>query len=68
MQGRAIREVTISLYRRWLAEEIVPASSLSPEQWMREWIQLGEETLHNSPPGPTATELLEDDRNRLEDP
>lgn len=36
------------------------------EQWLEEWLRLGEETLHNAPPGPTATEILAADRNRLE--
>ena len=102
LQGRTIREVTIDLYQAWLAQEPTAKSSaeppLSPEQWVKEWIRLGQETLRtapqpkataiaddrspeqaledlfkladelmtNAPPGPTAREILEEDRNRLE--
>jgi hypothetical protein len=66
MQGRAIREVTMELYQYWLAEPADPASPLSPEQWLQEWIQLGEETLREAPTGPTATEVLAADRGRLD--
>lgn len=66
LQGRTIREVTVELYRSWLAEESAPASTPSPEQWLEEWLRLGEETLRDAPPGPTAREILEEDRNRLE--
>jgi hypothetical protein len=38
----------------------------SAEQWLADWIKLGEETLRDAPPGPTATEILAADRNRLE--
>lgn len=36
------------------------------EQWLEEWLRLGEEMLRNIPPSPTATEILAADRNRLE--
>ncbi len=50
-----------------------PASSArgaerSPEAWLEDWFRLGEEAFRNAPPGPTATEILEADRNRLERP
>lgn len=66
LKGRAIREFTIDLYRHWLAEDIAAASPQSPEDWLEEWIRLGKEVLSDSPPGPTATEILAADRNRLE--
>ena len=66
LEGRAIREVTIELYKAWLNQEDVATESLSPEQWLEEWVRLGEELLHDAPPGPTAREILEKDRNRLE--
>ena len=37
----------------------------SAEQWLEDWIRLGEETLRDAPPKPTATEILAADRNRL---
>ena len=36
------------------------------EQWLEDWLKLGEETLKDAPPGPTAREILEEGRNRLE--
>jgi hypothetical protein len=66
LQGRAIREVTMELYQHWLADELVPASPQSPEEWLEAWIRLGEETLVDVPASPTATEILAADRNRLE--
>lgn len=66
LQGRAIREVTMELYQHWLVEDSVSLERQSPAQWLAEWIQLGAETLANSPPGPTATQILAADRDRLE--
>lgn len=66
LEGRAIREVTIELYQTWLAQELPAEPALSPEQWVKDWIRLGQETLRDAPPGPTAREILEEDRNRLE--
>jgi hypothetical protein len=66
LEGRAIREVTIELYQVWLAQEQTQETPISPEQWVEEWLRLGEETLRSAPPGLTAREILEQDRNRLE--
>ncbi len=66
LQGRTIREVTAELYQTWLADTPATPAAPSPEQWLEEWLKLGEETLRNAPPGPTATEILAADRNRLE--
>jgi hypothetical protein len=66
LHGRAIREVTMDLYRRWLTEEDAADVQLSPEQWLEEWIRLGADTLRAAPATPTGTEILAADRNRLE--
>ena len=66
LQGRAIREVTVELYQTWLVEELAPPAAPSPEAWLGEWIKLGEESMKDAPPGPSARELLAEDRNRLE--
>ena len=66
LQGRTIREVTTELYQQWLADGPAADSAQTPDQWLEEWLRLGEETLRNAPPGPTATEILAADRNRLE--
>ncbi len=64
--GKHVRDVTVELYQRWLAEEIHASSGQSPEEWLEEWLRLGEETLREAPPTPTATEILSADRRRLE--
>ncbi|MDR7452821.1 MAG: hypothetical protein QN129_10030 [Armatimonadota bacterium] len=63
--GKRVREVTIELYESWLTEGIAASSQRSPEEWVEEWIRLGEETLRKAPPAPTATEVLAADRRRL---
>ena len=64
--GRAVREVTMELYRRWLAEEPGSDDQTDALDWLDEWIRLGEATLRDAPDGPTAAELVAEDRRRLE--
>ena len=64
LEGRAVREVTIELYREWLDK--CSESTLPAEEWLENWLRMGAEALHDAPPGPTAREILEEDRNRLE--
>ena len=64
LEGRAVREVTIELYQRWLREE--GGVERSPREWLENWIRLGDELLRDKPAAPTAREILEEDRNRLE--
>ena len=69
LEGRPIRAVTIELFQQWLAEETSAAlqtTEPTPEQWLEDWIRLGERWSRNAPAGPTATEILEADRSRLE--
>lgn len=66
LQGRTIREVTMELYQSWLADVATTASAPSPEQWLEEWLKLADATMQDAPPGPSAREILEEDRNRLE--
>ena len=66
LEGRTIREVTTELYQAWLTQESSAEPSLTPEEWVKEWIRLGQEALRNAPPAPTVREILEEDRNRLE--
>jgi hypothetical protein len=66
LEGRAIREVTIELYQAWLTEEAPVVDDRSPEQALEDLFKLADKLTANAPPGPTARELLEEDRNRLE--
>jgi len=66
LEGRAVREVTIELYQSWLAKEVVTGATQTPEEWLADWLRLADELMKDAPPGPTARELLEEERNRLE--
>jgi hypothetical protein len=65
LDGRTVREVTIELYQAWIEEK--PASKpISAEQWLEEMFKWADEAMADLPEGPTAREILEEDRNRLE--
>jgi hypothetical protein len=66
LQGRTVREVTMELYQTWLVDAPVATAAHSPEQWLEEWLKLADEYMQDAPSGPSARELLEEDRNRLE--
>jgi hypothetical protein len=68
LEGRAIREVTIELYERWLDEERSPAGhgAQSAEQseltdaaaWLAEWERIGDEVARRSVDPRTSREIL----------
>jgi len=63
LQGRCVRDVTIELFQRWIGEE--PEEKAPPGsavEWLDEWLRFGDELSKNAPPGPSARELLEQDR------
>ncbi len=66
LEGRSVREVTTELYGQWLSGRVLPQRTAA--EWLADWVRLGEEALRESPPSPTAREILEEDRNRLERP
>lgn len=66
LQGRTIREVTMELYQSWLVDAPAMPAARSPEQWLEEWFKLADATMQAAPTGPSAREILEEDRNRLE--
>jgi len=63
--GKSVRELTIELYRRWLAEPVAEEAG-DPEAWLQEWLELADAAVNTAPPGPTARELLAKARNRLD--
>ena len=63
--GRPIRAVTVELFERWLDDDAATAT-LNPAQALDDWFRLADDVMQDTPPGPTARELLEQDRNRLE--
>ena len=66
MLGRTVREVSIELYQRWLGETPTDSASASAREWLDEWVALGSSMAGQAPNGPTATEILAADRDRLE--
>ncbi|MDE2150646.1 MAG: hypothetical protein KGJ55_12640 [Gammaproteobacteria bacterium] len=64
--GKPVREVTAELYRRWLDEPEGGRGKASPEAWLRFWLAAADKALKRAPAGPSARELLNADRNRLE--
>jgi hypothetical protein len=66
LMGLTVREVTIELYRQWLGDAPGAKAGQSPEQWLDEWQGLGSSLLEDAPEGPTASDIIAADRNRLE--
>lgn len=71
-ERRKLGELMAELVRTGLEQRLTqpPADQAqrraAAEQWLAEWLKLGAETLRDAPAGPTATEILAADRNRLE--
>ena len=65
LKGRAVRDVTIELFRNWVQEpgSTTHAAGESPASWVD---QLLEHAVPADRPGPTAREILQKDRDRLE--
>ncbi len=66
LQGRAVREVTIELYRQWLETAPAPASDKTRVDNLEDWFAMADQLMKDAPPGPTTREIIEEDRNRLE--
>ncbi len=70
--GRRVPEVTVELYEQWLEDEKVAvapmASQTAGEPWLEDWFRSADEAMSRAPAGPSARELLMQDRNRLEKP
>jgi len=67
--GRSIRDVTIELYRRWLADPPAPdlggdaeTPADASETWLASWEALGAEVGRAAVEGPTTREILVADR------
>lgn len=63
--GKPVREVTVELYRRWLGEG-GGQSEEGPDAWLDAWLDAADAALKAAPPGPSAREILDSGRNRLE--
>jgi len=66
LEGRAVREVTIELYRKWLSASHLPAPDETLAEGLRAWFEMADRAVENAPPGPSAREILSEDRDHLE--
>ena len=67
VQGRRVRDVTVELFQRWIGEKpVAKAPPGSATAWLDDWLRLGDELSKKAPPGPSAREVLEQDRARLD--
>lgn len=68
MEGRSVREVSIELYERWLAEAVGRAkkrsggqrhdASAAADAWLSRWEQLGDEIARKGVDPRTSREIL----------
>lgn len=67
LEGRPVGEVTVALYESWLREEVREESaSATADRWLDEFLSIGREAMERAPTGPTAREILDAGRDRLE--
>ena len=64
--GKPVRAVTIELFERWLEQDAPRGGEVAADEWLRSWFVLGDEYFKGAPKGPSAREILESDRNRLD--
>ena len=68
--GRRVPEVTVELYERWLVDEketsVPTAAQPADAHWLEDWFRLADAAVSRTSVGPSARELLMQDRNRLE--
>jgi len=67
LEGRAIRDVTIELYERWLADATAPTAPLADPSdaataWLYRWDELGEEIARRAVDPRTSRDILLVDR------
>jgi hypothetical protein len=66
--GRSVREVTVELYQRWLGDQPALGNPTATGSWTDRWVSLGAAVSGDvGQDGPTARELLAQDRGRLDD-
>jgi hypothetical protein len=66
LEGRTVRAVTIELFEGWLKDARPSADVAARTQWLDNLLRVANDISRDAPPGPTATEILATDRNRLE--
>lgn len=67
-QRRKLKQLVPELLRAGLnaRRPSNPPDGKAMTKWLDEWVELGESAMQGLPASPTATELLAEDRGRLE--
>ena len=67
-QKKKLKELVPELVRAGLSArlETSPPEGEAMAKWLDEWVELGESATRGLPAKPTATEILAEDRGRLE--
>lgn len=67
-QKKKLKELVPELVRAGLKvrRTATPPEGQAMAKWLDEWVALGEVATRGLPPQPTATEILSEDRGRLE--
>jgi len=63
LEGRGVDDVTIELFQKWVGESERENRLERNQQWLEEFLALA---IPADTPGPTAREILEQGRNRLD--
>ena len=66
LAGRSVREVTEELYRQWVDSGGTDAEAGDHAKWLESWLHLADETMRDAPRGPTAVEIVDEGRSRLD--
>jgi len=65
LEGRAVREVTEALYRAYVESPDATSRVEAGAAWVERWTTVAD-SLSLLPDGPTASEILRADRDRLD--
>jgi hypothetical protein len=68
-QGRPVDAVAVDLLQRGLDSAVdapTDAATQPADTWPQNWFRLADEIFKHAPPGPSAREILERDRGRLD--
>ena len=64
--GKPVREITIELFERWLEQDAPSNAGVTSDAWLGSWFATSDEYFKDASPGPTACQILESDRGRLD--